>query len=281
MPTSLILDYQQQFNNQLQALLAEQPDSTLQKAINYACINGGKRLRPMLVYATCDSFGLESQQASHAALALELTHCYSLVHDDLPAIDDDDFRRNQPSCHKVFGEAIALLAGDALQTLAFKTLLNTEVDAQQRLNLQRYFTVACQEMVQGQALELTLTPPFSQDTIREVHSKKTAALIRCALELAGVMADVANNTFQLLQRLGQLLGNAFQLQDDLLDYEKDQHNQLPNLAVLLGKASCLTTLEDQFTIITSLIAECAPNPAPLQSVVDWLQNYHHTPLLEK
>jgi len=215
----------------LETLLATQalPDETVRPprllaAMRHGALNGGKRLRPVLVMEAANLFGRADDGVLQAACALELIHCYSLVHDDLPAMDDDDLRRGQPTVHKAYDEATAILAGDALLTLAFDVITGEAVhaDAAVRLRLSRELARASGigGMAGGQMLDLESEHrERSEAEIRQLQSMKTGALLRYACRAGAILADAAEADIDRLTRFGEVIGLAFQLADDLLDVE--------------------------------------------------------------
>lgn len=200
----------------------------LYAAMRYSVFNGGKRIRPLLVYAACEALDGELEQADAAACAVELIHAYSLVHDDLPAMDDDDLRRGQPTTHKAFDEASAILAGDALQSLAFEVLADPRhnvPDAEARLNMLVTLSRAAGPagMVGGQAIDLgAVGKQLDQQALEQMHRHKTGALIEASV-LLGAIASCKADALSLaaLQRYAAAIGLAFQVQDDILDVESD------------------------------------------------------------
>lgn len=201
---------------------------TLKSAMQYALLMGGKRMRPFLLYATGEALGIEEKDLDAPALALECVHAYSLVHDDLPAMDDDDLRRGHPTCHIQFDEASAILAGDALQTLAFEIIVNhplSDFANQQRIELIRILSRASgySGMCGGQAIDLDSTNKrISQSQLELLHSKKTGALILAAVEMACVLSpNITDDSKALLNKYAQTIGLAFQVQDDILDVVGD------------------------------------------------------------
>ncbi|KRE87745.1 geranyl transferase [Rhodanobacter sp. Soil772] len=204
---------------------AEQSPAELHRAMRYAVLGGGKRLRPLLVYAAAHALGEDGPQLDAAACAVELIHAYSLVHDDLPAMDDDALRRGRPTCHIVFGEAMAILAGDALQALAFEILAD---DSSQRTSpatsmaMLRTLGRACgaEGMAGGQALDLAAVGhPLTLDELEHMHACKTGALIRASVQLGALVAGADGDTLQALDRYAHAVGLAFQVRDDILDVE--------------------------------------------------------------
>ncbi len=200
----------------------------LYAAMRYSVMNGGKRVRPLLAYAACEALGGEAENANGAACALELIHAYSLVHDDLPAMDDDDLRRGQPTTHKAFDEACAILAGDGLQSLAFTALLAPQLSAQSadiRLQMVNVLAQAAGPagMVGGQAIDLgSVGLKLDQPALELMHRHKTGALIEASVQL-GALASGQADQLQLdaLKVYARAIGLAFQVQDDILDVDSD------------------------------------------------------------
>jgi farnesyl diphosphate synthase len=204
----------------------DRPPVELHRAMRYAVLGGGKRLRPLLVYAAGEAFGAPLEHLDAAAAAVEIIHAYSLVHDDLPAMDDDSLRRGRPTCHVAFGEAMAILAGDALQALAFEVLAHDEqheIDASVRVEMLRTLAVACGShgMAGGQAFDLAAVGTMlSAAELERMHVHKTGALIRASVRLGALIAGCADaKIFDALERYGHSIGLAFQIRDDLLDIE--------------------------------------------------------------
>ena len=195
------------------------PPRTLHEAMRYAALAGGKYVRPLLVYATGRSLGID---------AVELIHAYSLVHDDLPAMDDDDLRRGKPACHKVYGDAMAILAGDALQALAFHILAQDpaiRAPAQRRLRMIDTLAVASssQGMAGGQAIDLeAVGKDLDLQELENMHLRKTGALIRASVTLAALSRpELSEETLRQLGGYARCIGLAFQIRDDILDVEGD------------------------------------------------------------
>lgn len=194
----------------------------LHQAIHYALLNGGKRVRPMLTYATAELFEIDPATIDPAAAAIEMIHAYSLVHDDLPAMDDDDLRRGQPTCHRAFDEATAILAGDALQTLAFEILSGTGPSAEIQLKwIQQLASASGTDgMVGGQMIDLEAEQQsLDGDALRTMHRKKTGALIRASVLMGAAPAQLNSANQVQLETFADRIGLAFQVQDDILDIE--------------------------------------------------------------
>jgi len=202
----------------------------LHRAMRYAVLGGGKRLRPMLVYATGVALGAAPEALDASAAAVEIIHAYSLVHDDLPAMDDDAMRRGRPTCHIVFGEAMAILAGDALQALAFEQLAGdtaAAIDAGTRVEMLRVLGAACGShgMAGGQALDLAAVgQALTATELERMHVHKTGALIRASVRLGALAAGCRDAALlERLERYGHCVGLAFQIRDDILDIEGESH----------------------------------------------------------
>ena len=244
----------------LQALL-QAPRGELERlyaAMRYSVVNGGKRVRPLLVYAACEALGGQAAQADAGACAVELIHAYSLVHDDLPAMDDDDLRRGQPTTHRAFDEAAAILAGDGLQSLAFAVLADAAHNPQPaELRLQMIAELARAAgpagMVGGQAIDLeSVGRQLDQQALETMHRHKTGALIEASVQLGALASGNADEpALRSLQHYAQAIGLAFQVQDDILDVEsdtatlgktqgKDQAHDKPTYPALLGLAGAKT-----------------------------------------
>jgi geranylgeranyl diphosphate synthase type II len=198
--------------------------STLLAAIRHSLMAPGKRLRPLLTLLATQACGGTEEDAMPAACAIEMVHTYSLIHDDLPAMDDDDMRRGRPSCHAAFGEATAILAGDALLTFAFEVLARgiepTSVAAQCVVALSQ--AAGALSMAGGQADDLSVgNSPKTIDVLESIHRRKTGAMIRAALKMGGIAAGGTENQLASLDEYGNNLGMAFQIVDDLLDHQGD------------------------------------------------------------
>lgn len=207
---------------------ADEPPQNLHRALRYSVFAGGKRLRPLLVREACRASGGDPQLALPTACAVELIHTYSLIHDDLPCMDDADLRRGQPTSHRVFGEAMAVLAGDALLTLAFELMARVQV-SQGATPLQGVEVMALVSeavgatgMIGGQVMDLESGgQELGADRLGELHARKTGALFRACAESGAVLAGASFGQRSSLRNFGQCLGLAFQIADDLLDVMGD------------------------------------------------------------
>ncbi len=200
--------------------------AVIHEAMRYSVFAGGKRLRPILALATGEALGGNLERLTTLAAALEMIHTYSLIHDDLPAMDNDDFRRGQPTAHKKYGEAIAILSGDGLLTLAFQVLAempglaeSPQVTVRVIQRIARAIGATC-GMVGGQVVDLlTQGEEFTGDELNYIHSAKTGALIQASVESAALLCEAAPETLEALGQFGSRIGLAFQIVDDVLDLE--------------------------------------------------------------
>ncbi len=230
--------------SRLGELVPDRPEVLFQAA-RYALFSSGKRFRPRLCLCVCQSFGAPEAYALDLACALELIHTYSLIHDDLPCMDNDDFRRGKPSLHKAYGEATALLTGDFFLTLAFEVLGAAPIlSAEQKLHCIELLAKAAgaQGMIGGQILDMQSTGrPAAETTLLAMHRGKTGALLRAAMQLGAVAAGAPSSSFPILQILGEDMGLAFQYLDDLEDQE-DLAKHRPSALALFGKEGVLQKL---------------------------------------
>ena len=246
MPDAVFAAWRSRVEATLDRVLPD-PDSSprrLHAAMRHGVLNGGKRMRPLLTYATGTAFGASEADLDAAAAAVELVHCYSLVHDDLPAMDDDDLRRGQPTVHVAFDDATAILAGDALQSLAFDVLANAPQPADRRVAMLAELAQAsgAAGMCGGQALDIDATGQAATidiDALQRLHAMKTGALLRAAVRLGAIAAGADTASRTALDRYADALGLAFQVRDDLLDVEGD--------AATLGKTAGKDAAQDKAT----------------------------------
>jgi farnesyl diphosphate synthase len=220
--------YQERINAFMRAVLNRNypQSSKLVNALSYSLMSGGKRVRPLLSYATAEALGLELSQADYVATSIEMIHAYSLIHDDLPAMDDDDFRRGKPTCHVEFDDATAILAGDALQAMAFEIL--THIDAEPKIIVQliRMLSLSCGVlgMAGGQSLDLESEgKQLDKLSMDNIHQLKTGALISASVEMMGLLCPKCTDETRLaLKQYAYDFGMAFQIIDDVLDVIGDE-----------------------------------------------------------
>jgi len=267
---------------------ADSEPTRLHAAMRYSVLGGGKRVRPMLVFATARAVGIDEAQVEAAACAIELVHAYSLVHDDLPAMDDDDLRRGRPTCHKAFDEGTAVLVGDALQSLAFQLLASDPAlppDPAVRVRLIELLAEASgvNGMTGGQAIDIAA--PGRQLAVEEVegmYARKTGALIRASVLMAAACAPkLAAQRRAALVAFATPIGLAFQIQDDLLDVlgdtatigkatRADQARAMPTHPTLLGVAASQKRVRGLHAEALAALAPFDASAEPLRALADWL-----------
>jgi geranylgeranyl diphosphate synthase type II len=192
------------------------PNARLTEAMRYSLLAGGKRIRPLLCLSACEAVGGDSSRFFHASCCVELIHTFSLIHDDLPAMDDDDLRRGVPTCHRRFDEATAILAGDALQALAFHVVLTFGKEQGGRAAIE--LAESCLAMCAGQADDLEAEgKPISLDDLQCIHARKTGALLSASCRIGGILGGATESQHRALSRYGHHIGIAFQIIDDILD----------------------------------------------------------------
>ncbi len=265
----------------------------LHEAMRYSVLEGGKRVRPALLFATAQTLGLAEDDVEAAACAVELMHVYSLIHDDLPAMDDDDLRRGRPTCHKAFDEATALLAGDALQALAFQLLASDPAlpaSAEIRLRLIDLLSraVGTFGMAGGQAIDLAAQGRrLDIRQIEDMHARKTGALISASVLMAAECApELDAERRQALARYAAAIGLAFQIQDDLLDVlgdpatlgkatGADRVRAKPTFPSVIGIAESEERARQLHEDALQALGPFGKHAAPLQSLAHWLLARRH------
>ncbi|MGB0466264.1 MAG: (2E,6E)-farnesyl diphosphate synthase [Pontibacterium sp.] len=272
-------------------LLSDSIEPRLQQAMRYGLFNGGKRVRPALVYMVNQMLGGDQADADAPAAAIECIHSYSLVHDDLPAMDDDDLRRGKPTCHIVYDEATAILAGDALQCFAFELLSREEtLPATSRLAMIRILAKASGDrgMVLGQAFDLNhVGKSLTLEQLEAMHQHKTGALLNAAIELGALSGGCTNtDTFKQLRRYGDAIGLAFQVKDDILDIEgntqtlgKPQGSDLaqdkPTYPALLGLEGAKEKLAQLHLEALAALEDFGDAAQPLIELADFIVYRDH------
>ena len=246
-------DFASSFNGELKQYfpLPQGPEKRVVEAMEYSVLNGGKRIRPFLVKETAGLFDVPLNQALRVGAALEMLHVYSLIHDDLPAMDNDDWRRGKPTCHKQFDEATAILAGDALLTYAFEIMShkNTHPDPQVRCQLVQLLAQAAggfRGMVAGQMLDLLAenlqNPNNPEELIRKIEEMKTGRLLRFAIEAGAVLGQADMQAHNALMLYAMKIGLTFQISDDILDVEGNQ--------ALVGKTLHKDEAQNKLTFVS-------------------------------
>ena len=236
--------------NYLKNIISANNNIYLNDAINYSIMGGGKRIRPMLVYMSSLLFTNNLKLADAPASAIELIHTYSLIHDDLPEIDNDDIRNGRASCHNKFGQANALLTGDILQTIAFSILASDKyLTDNKKVMMIKVLSKYSYDMVNGQSLDLLEGKEISISDLENIYMKKTGALIRCAIFLGAIVFfnDLNAKEIKILDKLAQKLGLAYQIQDDILEYKQNNvdYNKI-TYPYLIGIDKALIKMEQLY-----------------------------------
>ena len=262
----------------------------LHEAMRYAVLGNGKRIRPVLVYATGEAFGVELSALNGPACAVEMIHAYSLVHDDLPAMDNDDLRRGQPTCHKAFDQATAILAGDALQALSFHILAQDpaiRTDAGRRLQMMNALANASgsRGMAGGQAIDLAAVgQQINLVELENMHVHKTGGLIRASVELGALSSPAAaSDDVDKVCHYAHCVGLAFQVRDDILDIESDTATlgktqgadvarNKPTYPNLLGMEGAKQTANDLYTEAIDSLSVFGAQADMLRAVADYIVN---------
>jgi farnesyl diphosphate synthase/geranylgeranyl diphosphate synthase type II len=277
-------DYAQRVNQHLDGYLSSQ--GSLTEAMRYSVLSGGKRFRPILTYTVANTFGADLDLVDSSACAVELIHAYSLIHDDLPAMDDDDIRHNQPACHKQFGEAQAILAGDGLQALAFEVLTNDNgLSTEVRIALLQALTHAAFEMAEGQSIDLSVVSKIIDiETLQNMHRKKTGALLSCSVKLGALVSSQCRaEDQQILNGFAQDIGLAYQVQDDVLDVltpegvlGKKQHSDAdknkPTYPALLGLDKATKTYQQLYQQAFKKLDQLSVDANELCNLTEQLQS---------
>jgi farnesyl diphosphate synthase len=285
---SWVSTHQSRFEDVLKRLLppADATPQRLHAAMRYSVLEGGKRVRPLLAYAAGELAGAPVERVEIVAAAVELIHAYSLVHDDMPCMDDDVLRRGKPTCHVEYDEATALLVGDALQSLAFQLLSERRLseDGAKQLKMIKLLAVASGShgMAGGQAIDLaSVGKQLSLPELEQMHIHKTGALIRVAILLGGHCGNLDQSQLDKLDRYGKCIGLAFQVVDDVLDSEadtatlgktagKDADNDKPTYVTLLGVPAAKKMAADLHRDALEALAEFGTPAQRLRELADFI-----------
>jgi len=228
--------------------------------MSYSVLAGGKRFRPILTYTTASLYNINLLKIDACACSIELMHVYSLIHDDLPAMDDDDMRHNQPSSHKTFGEAQAILAGDALQALAFEVLSKDDsIEPEIRIELLNLLAISAYEMAEGQSIDLSVVNKnLDMESLNQMHQKKTGSLISCAVKFGALLnTNIDLKDIDILDSYSNNIGLAYQVQDDVLELlsteeklgkrkNSDLEKQKPTYPAILGLDESIRVYKDLY-----------------------------------
>jgi farnesyl diphosphate synthase/geranylgeranyl diphosphate synthase type II len=252
--------------------------------MSYSVLAGGKRFRPILTYTTASLYDIDLVKADACACAIELIHVYSLIHDDLPAMDNDDMRHNQPSSHKTFGEAQAILAGDGLQALAFEILSrNDSIEPNIRIKLIKLLAISAFEMADGQSIDLSVvSKKVDVEFLNNMHQKKTGSLISCAVKFGALLnSNIALKDIDILDSYSNNIGLAYQIQDDVLEISsteevlgKRQNSDLekgkPTYPSIIGLDESIRVYKDFYKEAIEDISCLSVNAEPLRKLTEKL-----------
>jgi farnesyl diphosphate synthase/geranylgeranyl diphosphate synthase type II len=250
-------------------------DIELRDIMKYSVLAGGKRFRPILTYTVASLYDSEIEKADTCASAIELIHIYSLIHDDLPAMDDDDIRHNQPANHKVFGEAQAILAGDGLHALAFSLISNDPlINADTKIKLLELMAKSSYAMAEGQSIDLSVvSKKVDLNILNKMHQKKTGALLNCSIKFGALLNHASENDLSILESFASHLGLAYQIQDDVLDVttsdevlgkrqNSDAVKNKPSYPSIIGLNESIKTFENLYQNaqeeLSHLSVDCGP-----------------------
>jgi len=274
--------YRERVNSRLEGYLSSIPSSSnfsseLKDIMKYSVLAGGKRFRPILTYTVAGLFDSEFEKVDSSACAIELIHIYSLIHDDLPAMDDDDIRHNQPASHKVFGEAQAILAGDGLQALAFHIISSDPlVHSSIKIRLLELLSSSSYAMAEGQSIDLSVvSKKVDLNVLDQMHQKKTGALLNCAIKFGALLTDASEKDLSILESFSNHVGLAYQVQDDVLDVttsdevlgkrqNSDAVKNKPSYPAIIGLDKSIRTFENLYQGALDELSHLSVDSEPLR-----------------
>jgi len=256
--------------------------------MRYSALAGGKRFRPILTYTVASLYDSAIEKVDSSACAIELIHIYSLIHDDLPAMDDDDTRHNQPTSHKVFGEAQAILAGDGLQALAFEVICNDPlVDSEIKIKLLGLLSESSYSMAEGQSIDLSIvSQSVDINLLNEMHNKKTGALLGCAIKYVAILNTPSDKDLSILDSFSSKIGLAYQVQDDVLDVttadnilgkrqNSDSNKNKPSYPSIIGLDESIKIFKELYKEALDEISYLSVDVEPLKKITRELMNRKH------
>jgi geranylgeranyl pyrophosphate synthase len=282
--------YRERVNSCLYSFLSSIPSSPnsdieLRDVMKYSVLAGGKRFRPILTYTVASLYDSQIEKADSCASAIELIHIYSLIHDDLPAMDNDDIRHNQPSNHKVFGEAQAILAGDGLQALAFSLISNDPlINADTKIKLLELMAKSSYAMAEGQSIDLSVvSKKVNLNILNNMHQKKTGALLNCSIKFGALLNHASENDLSILESFASHLGLAYQIQDDVLDVttsdevlgkrqNSDAVKNKPSYPSIIGLNESIKTFENLYQNAQEELSHLSVDSGPLSILTTKLMN---------
>ena len=288
-PLKIFDTYRERVNTKLKSYLSSicsesNQQSELNNVMSYSVLAGGKRFRPILTYTTTSLYDIDLAKADASACAIEFIHIYSLIHDDLPAMDDDDMRHNQPSSHKTFGEAQAILAGDGLQALAFEVLSRDELIAPDiRIELLKILSISAYKMAEGQSIDLSVvSKTVDIELLNQMYQKKTGSLISCAVKFGALLnTNIDSKDIDILDSYSNNIGLAYQIQDDVLDVSSteevlgkrqnsDSVKDKPTYPAILGLDKSIRVYKDLYKEAMEEISGLSVNEETLRKLTEKL-----------
>ena len=282
--------YRERVNSYLDFYLSSIPSSSysnmaLKDIMKYSVLARGKRFRPILTYTVASLYDSEITKVDSSACAIELIHIYSLIHDDLPAMDDDDIRHSQPANHRVFGEAQAILAGDGLQALAFKIISSDPlIDADTKIKLLELMASSSYAMADGQSIDLSVvSKKVDLNILDQMHQKKTGALLNCSIKFGALLHNASENDLSILEFFAKNLGLAYQIQDDVLDVttsddllgkrqNSDAIKNKPSYPSIIGLNESIKTFENLYQNAQEELSHLSVDSGPLSILTTRLMN---------
>jgi len=284
-PLEILEIYRERVNSCLKNYLSSiSPDNSYQSELNnimkYSVLAGGKRFRPILTYTVANLFDIDLQKVDSSACAIELIHIYSLIHDDLPSMDDDDIRHNQPSSHKVYGEAQAILAGDALQALSFEIISRDDlIISETKVKLLNLLSLSAFKMAEGQSIDLSIVSrEVDIELLNIMHKKKTGSLLNCSVMLGAILnPNISKKDLSILESFSSYIGLAYQVQDDVLDVttssevlgkrqNSDSVKSKPSYPSILGLDKSVKKYETLYQEALDDISQLSVNEKPLRDL---------------
>ena len=282
--------YRERVNSQLKRFLDSIQSTSsskdhLKDIMKYSALASGKRFRPILTYTVASLYNVAIEKVDSCACAIELIHIYSLIHDDLPAMDDDDIRHNQPTSHKVYGEAQAILAGDALQALAFQVISNDPLlDYETKVKLLGLLSESSYKMAEGQSIDLSIVSQNVElDLLNDMHKKKTGALLGCAINFGALLNNTSDKDLSILESFSSNIGLAYQVQDDVLDVttsdkilgkrqNSDSKKNKPSYPSIIGINESIEIFKNLYQMALDEITLLSVDTEPLRIITKQLMN---------
>ena len=282
--------YRERVNSQLKRFLdsiqsTSSSKDCLKDIMKYSALASGKRFRPILTYTVASLYDVTIEKVDSCACAIELIHIYSLIHDDLPAMDDDDIRHNQPTSHKVYGEAQAILAGDALQALAFQVISNDPLlDYETKVKLLGLLSESSYKMAEGQSIDLSIVSQNVElDLLNDMHKKKTGALLGCAINFGALLNNTSDKDLSILESFSSNIGLAYQVQDDVLDVttsdkilgkrqNSDSKKNKPSYPSIIGINESIEIFKNLYQMALDEITLLSVDAEPLRIITKQLMN---------